>query len=118
MRPVAPVHEDTDERVIHRAELLDGFVGSREKTFDAIARTAESFQGALQLDRGLLGVWLSQIVGFGAVIARPENTDFGFGHLFSFTRRVSYDFLGRVARFAAGELVHRYSEDDHHADHN
>ena len=77
MRPVAPVHADTDQRVIHWAELLDSFVGSSEKTFDAIARTAESFQGSLQLDRGILGVWLSQIVGFGAVIARPENADFG-----------------------------------------
>ena len=77
VRPVAPVHENADERVIHRAELLDGFVGSREKTFDAIARTAEFFQGALQLDRGLLRVWLGQFVGFGAVIAGPENADFG-----------------------------------------
>ena len=83
------MHEDADERVIHRAELLDGFVGSREKTFDAIARTAEFFQGALQLDRGLLRVWPSQIVGFGAVIAGPENADFGSGHFFSFTRRIS-----------------------------
>ena len=118
MRPIAPVHKDPNERVIHRAELLDGFVGPSEKTFYTIAGTAESFERPLQLDRGLLGVWPGQIVGFGAVIAGPEYAYFVSGHFFSFMRRVSYYFLGRFARFAAGELVQRYSKDDHHADHN
>jgi hypothetical protein len=39
----------------------------------------------LQLDRGLLRVWPGQVVGFGAVIAGPEDTVLCSGHLFSFT---------------------------------
>ena len=83
------MYGDADEGVVNRAELLDGLVRSGEKTLDTIARAAEFLQGPLQLDRGLLGVGPSQVVGERAIIPGPEDAYFGAGHVFSFNGRIS-----------------------------
>ena len=70
---------------------FSGPIVCNEKTAQAPQKPlgGRVFSGhAPQPDRGLLRVWPSRLIGFGAVIAGPENTDFGAGHLFSLRPQV------------------------------
>ena len=75
VRPVEPVHADADHRIVDGSELLDGLVGLREETRDAVRRAAEALQRGLELDGGFLDARQRQLVRLRARITGPEHRD-------------------------------------------
>ncbi len=97
-------------------------VVSRELTTNR--KPFESFWGKVRP----LGVVPICLVGLRAVdtfdvalcmlAVRGALAERGFPDITDILPEQSSRHSGRVTRLAAGELVHRYCEDDHHADHN
>src|SRR5262249_14232973 len=103
VRPVGPVDEDADERVVEGAELADRLVGPGEVAGHDVGRPAELAQGVLQLLGGLLHLGPGPLVGFRAVVAGPEYADLFHG----------YTSLGPLGNGAGGLrpiLAGRYRE--------
>src|SRR5207247_2932993 len=81
VRPVGPVDENANERVVDRPELADGLVGSSEEAGNEVRGASEFAQGGLQLLGGLVDLGAGPLVGLGAVIAGPKHRDFLHGSL-------------------------------------
>ena len=75
VRAVEPVDADADHRVLDRAELLDRLVRLREEARDAVGGAAELLQGAFHLLGRFLHRGEGELVGLGAGVAGPEESD-------------------------------------------